>query len=236
MDAQCLGIADKKKAARCWMINHFGARCGHVWRDNSVYLTGDAAHCDRCDDSCSMSQCRPDVSSGGLPCQSVSRMRDKTKTGNRGPMAQHDSIATVMVQYPAYLDRRNLRSWWIEESSGFGSERSAVTGRTALQIFCESCAKAGDEGYAVRALFVDHIHWVKVPRLRIIVLGFSPEAGGAAAADWAVREIEECVRFRKSHGPCTSVEAIVSSDDPVELKRRPHIEETHEIALTSPPP
>ena len=112
----------------------------------------------------------------------------------------------MTMGFPLYLQTRRPFSWWVEETDAFVSRKDRITGETALAMFGRKCARYG---HAVRAILCDHLVFVDLPMIRVIIIGVHADAGGARAADWALEQLQEVMDFRKMHGPPTKLTDIV---------------------------
>ena len=123
---------------------------------------------------------RPDVSSGGFPCQPFSTARTRSgSTSKTGPTSEHEFFNMVMSEFGQYLDVRKPRSFYIEEVKGFLTPLKALGGRSPCDVFVADCMK---RGYGCQVLKLDHRAFIKASRDRVVVVGCGAEDGGMEGA------------------------------------------------------
>ena len=84
-------------------------------------------------------------------------------------------------------------------------------------------------GYSIRAVTLDHNDWIDLPRNRVIMLAFSPQAGGKKAAEWAIQQLDDAIRYRRM-GPPVPVASILKLGT-AEHRRRLQQGEAHSSEL-----
>jgi len=216
----CLGLADTKPASRRWLTEKFGGIAAHLFENNQC-LTEGRGRCLFHRGQCSTSKERPDIASGGLPCQGFSRMRHKKgDTASTGQPSGHPSFKGVMSDFSEYLCTRQPLGWWIEEVDSFDQINPEI-GISFLHQFVRQNAQYG---YAIRAIILDHALFSEVPRRHIYCLGAGTEMGHAQGADQILKSIGEIVKFRQLTPP-TPLFAVIDPDGPEELDRRDMVQE-----------
>ena len=178
---------DRKKHSQVWLRNNFGDKLAHGFTDNSALLDGRGTCWLHGGGECMVAHkdMTPDWASGGFPCPPYSPLRNKAGNGmGEGPADTHPDFATLMHEFPAYLAQNRPRQFWIEEVPQIAD---GTEGDTHLDHFLDVCSK---QGYACRAMLLDHGWFCTMSRLRMFIWGVSVDCGGDAAADWGVQFLE----------------------------------------------
>lgn len=216
VDAKCLGVADCKGFSQRWLKRKWSSVVGHIFADNQAFLDGHGK-CVLHGKDCKVSMERPDLVTGGLPCPAFSRLRDRTKSHNRGKPWEHDSFHVTMVQFPEYLSVRRPRGFWIEQVETFGAVDKS-SNRSFLHEFMRNCCS---HGYAVRALVLPHDAWIDLPRTRIYVIGCHHDMGHKKAVEWIVEQIQSTSQYRALTPP-TAILDLIDVEAPSERARCDH--------------
>ena len=199
VEFEVLGAADKKNAAKKWIVHHFSRRVKHCFSNNDAFVDGGGRYCEIHQKVCVPDQTTPDCTSAGLVCRPFSHARTKNLSGAQGPPEQHPDYDSVFTGFGEYLDVRGPLCWFVEESDAF-MEVDKRHGKSHCAIFMQDCSKRGPT-YSIRALCLNHDDWIDLPRNRAICLAFIPCAGGKAVAEWAVSEINAALTFRRMAPP-----------------------------------
>jgi hypothetical protein len=186
--ATVLGAAERKSAAQKFTLENHGLACGHLFTDNKAFVNGKGTCKLHKNKQCTVDSRKPHMASGGLPCQSLTRMR-WTGGGAKGtgPVHTHPDYESFASGWFEYLEVRQPQQWFVEEVMDI-KRLDARDGKTHLAKFCSGAAK---RGYSVRAFDTDHGDYIEGCRKRVIVVGFSEAAGGKVAADWFTKEFQE---------------------------------------------
>ena len=72
-------VAEKKATARRFISYNYPKKIGHVFHDNSAYMSEEGDFCDRHGRDCIIEAPPADISSGGFPCPPV--VRSKAQEG-----------------------------------------------------------------------------------------------------------------------------------------------------------
>ena len=189
-----LAVAEKKATARRFISYNYPKKIGHVFHDNSAYMSDSGGFCDRHGKDCIIEGPPADISSGGFPCPPFSSQRNKTGGGPRsGPEHTHPLFDEVMVKFIAYLRRRRPGIFWLEEVLGFLRKLKILDYKSGVEVVAELCEA---EGYACEALTIDHSVFITISRVRCFLIGVHEREGGRRAAQWIVRHISACVQHR----------------------------------------
>ena len=189
MEVSVIAACDQKASARKFIRTNHEVR--HLFHSlaamGGVQVNQPACACDICQKPHRLHEEPPaDWITGGLPCQSVSAMRQKNGHGTArraasartGSVEGHPDFGTVMDGFEAYLACRAPGGFCIEEVERFNSAMPHGGGMTYLALFCETCSR---HGYAVRAIMFDHGVWSPLPRRRTAALGPRARARGRVA-------------------------------------------------------
>ena len=162
-----LAVAERKKTAQRWLLQHFRPSLGHLFEDNQSVVDKRGRcvlHGQTCDLAEDAEEEEPDISTNGPPCQPFTRARQRSgNTPRTGSTDRHSDFATVMQQWCEYLTCRRPRSWWLEEVGDIDIRIDAKTGRSYLWLLARQCSKLG---YTIKAFKFDHFLWVECPRAR----------------------------------------------------------------------
>lgn len=177
----------------------------HIFKENSAFECGAG----KCIMHPGGPDCRvplrPDLSTHGLPCQSVTQWRQRTGTTPRtSAIPEHPDHATVFDGFDQYLVARRPGGFTVEEVTVL-EHIDRTTGRPFLKQFCTMCAR---RGYAMRVLRLDHGVWVELSRLRLFIAGFDDATGHAKAVDLFVERVLEAKQYRAIGAP-TCVWSVV---------------------------
>ncbi|CAK0870712.1 unnamed protein product [Prorocentrum cordatum] len=213
--AEPVAGADCKKHAREYGAKYYKHMIGHIFEWNSDLVNG-RGRCAVRGGECSICGIAVATASGGLPCQPCTRQRQKTgNTQKTQSQEMHPGHDEVFEGFLDFLSEVGPAQWWAEEVMDFEPQ---------LHEFAKCCTRAG---YAVRAITVDQVDFVLVPRPRLIIAGFSHAAGHKAAADYFVKEMQEAIAFVRGQkaAAAVGVGGVVDTADPDEISRRAALQE-----------
>ena len=211
------GLADSKKISQKWLKRHWTKSAAHMYCDNSSMERARGGFCFLHGQHCAGPTKRPDVMSGGFPCQPFSQWRQKNGKSNKtGGAANHPLVSVVMTGLLEYVRGRRPHCIWVEEVEGFMRRHPSLDHQSPCQVVV---AALQDEGYTVIVLKMNHNLFITVSRPRIFLVAIDDECGGQAGCDFVEQTVSQLLQARSLEPP-TCIWDLVDPKDPVDIARR----------------
>ena len=151
---ECLGVADKNKMSRKFILHTFDKEAGRIFTDNQAFIDG-VGTCDLAGSNTAVAREEPHSVSCGFPCQPWS-------SGVAQKRKKHPLYMVTMAQFPLYLKVRRPHQFWLENLVELAQEPKHGE-PSDLETLAAECCKLG---YAVRAVTIEHEMFAEVPRTR----------------------------------------------------------------------
>ena len=214
------GVADSKRMSQRWLRRQWGRVAQHMYTDNRALFGPAGGQCFLHGRHCRGPQLhqRPDVASGGFPCQPYTNLRQKTgSTPKTGAVTSHPFCAVVMDGLMEYVENRKPYVLWIEEVDGFMRQLAVLGHRSPCSVVVEALKS---KGYAVTVLRMNHEIYIAAKRPRVFLVAVSKECGGQRGCEFVESTVEAMLMRRQTGPTMTLWDTICDPHDPAEIARR----------------